>query len=578
MTSHKKIKCFLIGSCYSGYMFKDKLLGNIANGNIELLYQHQHDSLISIMTNAIHIDLQDVTSSYQWDFNHFAEAIFKKNIFEKLKECQPDYLIFDTWAEVECPLIEINKDTYITSNYYIETASIYEKFRKFNRILPSTKERWELFEKYSYLFFSKLKQLLPHTKIILVQSQGAEEIYEDQCSRKFQSANHIMKLNRLRNKHDQYILNNIDDIRVLVMSDQYHLASKKIKEDYNYSLSSNHYSVEYYKEEYTKLQNIIISDLLGGRSKTRYFNQAICILAQEDFPLLMLQAKIYKDFFQVYIHINPNHVGENGGIFSKEQVQRLREIPNVTVLVKYPIYAGGYNELLALQELSDMALRNKNMNYVHFTSNYDMPIRPINKIYNYYQNSANNQSFLNSHSGGDREAMRRIAASTYGYYYPHYNADEKEEDIRIQIRETIHLQKKLGISRNSIGEFTDLYKGVIWGSLTRDAYHYCMRYIEAHPEYLEDIKFTRLRIEFFFHTILFNTEEFQGKIHSGKRGGKHAWYWDAKKKDYQMIGLKAYDEIKQDKSYLFIRKVTSDNPEVIQQILTDIQSPYKLEL
>ena len=557
-------------------MFKDKLLGNIANGNIELVYQHQHDSLVSIMTNAINVELSNVTSTYQWDFNHFAEAVFKKNIFEKLKYYQPDYLIFDTWAEVECALIEINRETYITSNYYIESSSIYEEFEEFSKISPNTKEKWKLFEKYSIQFFDKLKQILPNTKILLVQSQGAEEIYEDGETRRFQSANHVTRLNKLRNKYDKYILKNVTDVRTLVMSDKYNLASKKIKDDYNYSLSSNHYSVEYYKEEYAKLQNIIISDLLGGKVQTRYFNQAICILAQEDFPLLMLQAKIYKDFFQVYIHIHANCVGKSEHEFSNEQIGQLREIPNVTVLVKYSIYPGGYNELLALQELSNMAFRDQKIQYVHISSNYNMPIRPINAIYNYYQNNAENKSFLNSHSDGERIAMKELAQSTYGYYYTHYNANEQDEDTRKQIKESIMLQKRLGISRKSIGEFTEMYKGVIWGSITREAYNYCMHYAERHPEYVEDIKFTRLRIEFFFHTILFNTPIFKNKISSGKRGGRHGWIWNVKTKDYQVVGIQEYNELKKNPEYLFVRKVTSKNPEVINQILTDIQSPYRL--
>lgn len=571
-----KIKFFLIGSCYSGYMFKDKLLGTIANGSIQLVYQHQHDSLISVMSKPYHISLKGARSSFQWDFDHFAEAIFEKNVLDKLRCYQPDYLIFDTYAEAMCPLIQVNEDTYITDNYYINNSSVRKEFREYPILKPDMDERWGLFKKYSVRFFQQLKEILPDIRIILVRSRGAEEIYENGKVRRFISADLIAKSNILREKYDKYVLENIPDIRELCMSECYNLASKAIKDHYNYSISSNHFSVEYYREEYVKLQNIIISDLLGGRQQTKYFNQAVGILAEEDFPLLLLQAKIYKDFFRVYIHIAPETVGK-AKAFTAKQIQILKKIPNVTVLVKYEIPKGSYNQLRAIWEMSDMAFKCKDVKYIHITSNYDMPIRPINSIYDFYETSADNCSFLNNHANGDREQMKEMADDTYGYYYFFYNEDEADPSIKERTKESILLQKKLGISRKSIGEFTDLYKGVIWGSLTREAYMYCMKYTEKHPEYLNDIKLTRLRTEFFFHTLLFNAHLFKDKIKSGIRGGKHGWLWDSMKKDYENVNLESYEKLKKDENNLFVRKVTSDNKELVEKILKDIRSPYRLE-
>lgn len=122
-----------------------------------------------------------------------------------------------------------------------------------------------------------------------------------------------------------------------------------------------------------------------------------------------------------------------------------------------------------------------------------------------------------------------------------------------------------------------MYKGVLWGSLTRDAYMYCMDYTENHPEYLRDIKYTRLRAEFFFHTLLFNASEFKDLIKSGVRGGKHGWNWDERQKDYETVTLESYKRLKRNEEYLFVRKVTSENKELVNQILKDIRSPYHLQ-
>ena len=73
----------------------------------------------------------------------------------------------------------------------------------------------------------------------------------------------------------RFFLENIENVRCLDMTDEYNLADSRIRDDYNYEISHNHYEVEYYRRQYHKLQNIIISDMLGGREKTRYFNAQI---------------------------------------------------------------------------------------------------------------------------------------------------------------------------------------------------------------------------------------------------------------------------------------------------------------
>ena len=103
-----RLKFFVIGSCFSGYMFKEKILGEYTNGCIDLVHQHQHDSFISIMTEGININLTNVKSKYQWDFDHFAEVIFNKSLLDIIEEKKPDYLVIDSYAEAVVPLIKLN--------------------------------------------------------------------------------------------------------------------------------------------------------------------------------------------------------------------------------------------------------------------------------------------------------------------------------------------------------------------------------------------------------------------------------------------------------------------------------------
>lgn len=571
-----KLKFFVIGACYSGYMFKEKLLGNLSNGNIEMVYQHQHDTFVSMLTKPLNIEFSGASSKYQWDFNHFAGSVFKKDIIHKIKEMKPDYLVFDVVSEAICPIIKMDEETYITSNYYIQTSSVYEKLKHGREIPVGTQERYELFQKYVIQFFEIVKKELPEIKLILNRTRATQEVYNPLSHERaeFDYYPKIEKQNELCRKYEDFIIQSISDVRCLSMLDEYHVADTLIKNNYNYEISHNHFAVDFYRRQYHKLQDIIIADFLGGRERTRYFNQAVCIMAVDDFPILLLQAKIYKDFFRVYINIDTNSIGKT---FTEEQIARLREVPNVSVLAKYKTPKGSYNELLAMLEISEMAFENPDVTYIHYTTGNDMPIRPINAIYQYFEEGAGQKSFLNNHADGSRSEMKKTAEYTYKYYHYFYNGDENDRDLKQMSEDSIRQQKKMGVSRNSIGEFTEMYKGVIGGSLSREAYNYCMNYVKIHPEYMEDIKFTRLRAEFFFHTILFNVPDMKEKLVSGSRGGKHDWLWDSVKQDFSVLGTEAYRKLKANSNIMFVRKVSSADKELIQEILRDIKTPYTLE-
>ncbi len=572
-----KLKFFVIGTCFSGFLFKEKLLGNYANGNIQMVYQHQHDLFASIMSAPIDVDVSTATSAFQWDFNHFAKSIFKKDIVQRIKDAQPDYIVVDLWPEAGCPMVQINDSTYIPSNYYIKDSSVYDKLPKMRIIEREDKERFELFKKYFKQFIDTIKIESPNSKFILVKTRSTTELYDsDELGRSiFDYHKTIQAIDERKAMYENYVLENFEGIRCLDMMDEYELASTRIKEDYDYEISHNHYTVEYYRRQYHKLQNIIIQDMLGGREKTRYFNQAVCIRAYDDYQMVLLMAKIYKDFFRVYILIDSDSIGRE---FTEEQISRLRRVPNVSVMTRYKAPRGSYNELLGLLELSERAFSNKDVKYVHYLTNMDMLIRPVNQLYQYYDTLDDGSVFLNCHAGGDRTEMEKVAEYTYRYYHYLFNEDENDANVKEMANASVAHQKRMGICRKGIGEFTEVYKGVLGGSLTREAYEYCVKYIEKHPEYMEDIKYTRLRIEFFWHTLLYNAKEFEGKIKKHIRGSKFDWIWDDKKRDYATIDADKYNRLKINENTFFVRKVNSKNTEVLNLILKDVKSPYKLEL
>ncbi len=556
-------------------MFKEKLLGNIASGNIQMVYQHQHDSLISIMTKPYEYNLEDVRSKYQWDFNHFAESIFSKDIMNKIEETAPDYLVFDTYAEAICPILRINNESYVTANYYIQESTAFEELSKNEILWPSNAERKKLFERYASIFFDTLKEKFPEMKIILVRARASCELYDanQKILKNFEYADRVEQANKRRLEYDELVMKFVPDIKVLNMLDEYCIADTKLYGDYKYEISHNHYSIDYYKRQYVKLLNIILADKFGENEKTKYFNQAVCILAGEDFPMLKFLVKIYKDFFRVFIQIDQNSLGV---FYSPEDIAELRAIPNVFVMTKLRAPKGSMNELEAIIELTDVAFAEKNVRYVHFVTGNDVPVRPIKKIYEYFMEN-DGKSFLNLHADGNQDEMKVVAEYTYRQYYYLYNCDEKDILVKEMMETGLAKQKSEGVYRKRLGEFDNTYKGVFGGSLSREAYEYCKKYVSSHPEYLEDIKYSRLRLEFYFHTILFNEKNMKEKLSGGIRGGKHDWIWDENKKDYAEMVLENYQKLVLNEDTFFIRNVSSDNDEVLREIYKDINTPYRVE-
>lgn len=325
------------------------------------------------------------------------------------------------------------------------------------------------------------------------------------------------------------------------------------------------------EESVTDTEYVINIDM--GATTSKYLRQAICIRAYEDFPLLMLMSKIYKDYFKVYVLIDKDCIGKN---FTKEQIDELKKIPNVYVYDKYRMPKNSYNEVLALLEVFEEAFSDKRIKYIHMVTDMDMPIRPMNKLYSYYEQYTDGRCFLNCHAAGDRDEMKNVASYTYRYYHYLYNDDENLEYVKQMVEDSFKIQKKLGVKRNGIGKFKEMYKGVFGGSISKDAYMYFQKYIEANPAYLEDIKYTRLRTEFLFHTVLFNSEKFINRANISARGSKIDWDWDNKNKDYRKLDKTSYNRLKDNPENFFLRKVTSDNKEVINMILKDLKTSYKI--
>ena len=77
---------------------------------------------------------------------------------------------------------------------------------------------------------------------------------------------------------------------------------------------------------------------------------------------------------------------------------------------------------------------------------------------------------------------------------------------------TVKLQKACGVFREGIGEFTRIYKGLVYISMPREAAAYVVEYVARHEEFWEDLYKCQVPEEFFFQTLFMNHEKWSQQV------------------------------------------------------------------
>lgn len=193
--------------------------------------------------------------------------------------------------------------------------------------------------------------------------------------------------------------------------------------------------------------------------------------------------------FKIIVHIDKKNQSKFQGIDLM--------FPNVIFLSNYVVKWGGINHLLAILDMLDM-ISNFDYEYVHILSGEDYPIFSVEAIYETLKDDT--KIYIDS--------KRDLDGRRYNFFwlYVYYNQNYKNKYVRILNLAFVGIQKIFKIKKRRIGEFTDIYTGLIWGSLPKYAVDYTLNYIRTHTKYLEDLKRCKIPEEFFFQTILENSK------------------------------------------------------------------------
>ncbi|MDI1256464.1 MAG: beta-1,6-N-acetylglucosaminyltransferase [Flavobacterium sp.] len=233
--------------------------------------------------------------------------------------------------------------------------------------------------------------------------------------------------------------------------------------------------------------------------------QAILITAYKNFDHLEAIIRFFDGDFKLYIHIDRK---------SKMDATRLETFKNyqnvALVSTKYNVNWGGFYHLKAILHLSREALKDKNNQYFHLISGHDFPTKSLSAFQLFFQeNHQTNyleyfkipkQEWLDR--GIDNGGLERID-------YFHLNGVlnvRKSDKLYAYSKRFLRWQQQLGFKRKLPAKMPPLYSGSTWWSLNREALDYVDVYSKIHKNILNRFKYTFCSEEFYFQTLLVNSD------------------------------------------------------------------------
>ncbi len=229
--------------------------------------------------------------------------------------------------------------------------------------------------------------------------------------------------------------------------------------------------------------------------------QAYLLTAYKDFDAVYELASFLCKEDCVYIHVDKKSTQ-----LSEPELEKLNALANCVAYKEYDIAWGGYNHVKALLSLMKRAVENPDVSYIHMLTGEDYLLKSPSKIHEQF--IEDEHIYLSYIAECDfNEAVKKRY-----YYYNFFQDKNVKNKILWLIQDfTVFLQKMIGIKRKGLGEFDEIFKGLVYISMPVMAAMDILTYLTSHPDYEKDLYRCQLPEEFFFHTLLLNDEFCGGK-------------------------------------------------------------------
>lgn len=265
------IKIGVLGSCYSRNAFNSAMYYNpFYKEKYTVSYALFHSAIPSIMSKPINFDRKifEIAGNSNTEIGYIQDD-FEKNFFAKLSSAKVDYLIIDLYADAVRDLIVFDNEHIITGTYLIRRTKDFMSSLKDNATIVTHNQK-ELFLKYwrqaAEKFAEKIVKYIPSKNIILNKSRMTDRYFDKKGNIKvFNDYNLINRSNNYFYYMENYLISLLPDIQIIDLSDCNFIGS----ELHPQGLSPNHYQPEFYKEFLSRVDNIVVKDLVMKSSNVK---------------------------------------------------------------------------------------------------------------------------------------------------------------------------------------------------------------------------------------------------------------------------------------------------------------------
>lgn len=222
---------------------------------------------------------------------------------------------------------------------------------------------------------------------------------------------------------------------------------------------------------------------------------AILLIAYKNIEQISEFIELLDDDFYFYIHLDKKSQ------ISEERIQKLRKNKNVKLIEKvFQVNWGGKYFLEAFFYLAKEALKNKDIKYLHTSTESNLPIKGPEYIKEFFIRNEGKQFIeffsvpTNRWEGGGLDRYNKYNL------YDKFNFKTKT-GFKI-ILYFLKIQKIIGVNRNFTKKSPPIYGGSAWFSLSRSCMEYVLDYAEKNPDFMKSLTNTFAPEEMFFQTVL----------------------------------------------------------------------------
>lgn len=286
--------------------------------------------------------------------------------------------------------------------------------------------------------------------------------------------------------------------------------------------------------------------------------QAILVMAHKDVEQVKELSEMLCKNFAVYVHFDTKCY------VSQQDIKELKAM-GVHYFQKVNVNWGGWGIAEAARLLMKEALKNPKITYMHVISGQCWPAKPLQEIYNFYEN--NDKLYMECSPAKGVKKSGEPLILWQKYYFNYDTVNRRTTFGKIYHRLIIAIQTLLRVDKlKKLKIDFEIYQGANWVDLPRDAIEYLLKYFDDHKNVQKLFMTGYCPDEFWVQTILYNSS-FQSRIDQDN----HRYVvWEHRNGSCPAV-LDETDLVKiKNGNYHFLRKVDNQYSKELKYVLREM--------